>query len=55
MLIEGRDTEFADLVCLSRENRARRTVCAKMVPCRCDPGKGERWQEKRLVQRRDLA
>lgn len=55
MLIEGRDTEFADLMCLSRENRARRRVCAKMVPCRSDPGEAERWQEKWLGQRRDLA
>lgn len=42
MLTEGRVTDFADLVCFSREKRARRRVCAKMVSCGSGAGRGER-------------
>ena len=54
MLMEGRDTDFADLVCFSREKRAQRRVSAKMVPCGSGAGRGERWKKKQPAQRRDL-
>lgn len=54
MLTEGCNTDFADLVCFSREKRARRRVSAKMVPCGSGVGRGEWWKEKQPAQRRDL-
>ena len=52
--MEGRDTDFADLVCFSREKRAQRRVSAKMVPCGSGAGRGEQWKKKQPAQRRDL-